>query len=146
MNPKRAICAGFRDDVFATLRESGDTEPLADILPFVAPCGDEFEGLLVAALDAAALRFGQPVPLAVLGEGIAVTPSIRARQLLPLAVALLARHDDLALGALYRAVVARKGLAKVDAPLADVLRALVVQCRAALADNWEVFLLDETPA
>lgn len=142
MNPTRAICAGFREDLLAVLREAGEREPLADLLPFVEPCGSEFEGLLVAALDAAAVRFEQRIPQQVFGERIVVTPTIDARPLLESGIRLLAKHDDLALGALYRAVVTRRGLADVSAPLAALLRALVVQCRAAVANGWDVLLLD----
>ena len=92
MNPSRAICAGFREDLLAILREAGDREPLADLLPFVEPCGSEFEGLLVAALDAAAVRFAQPIPQQVFGERIVVTPTIDARPLLESGIRLPAKH------------------------------------------------------
>lgn len=141
MNPRRAFCAGFPDDLDAILREAGTREPLADLLLFVEPCDAAFEAQLTAALAATADRFGLQPPVTELAASHGVGPGIIRRALTHEAVALLARLDDLALGALYAAVAASSG-ATLTPELAGTLRALVIQARAARVNGWEVWLLD----
>ncbi|MFO1053354.1 MAG: hypothetical protein U1F36_14165 [Planctomycetota bacterium] len=144
MNPARAIGAGFLEDLVEILGADGDREPLADLLPFVEACDARFEVRCVAALDSAARRFGVAAPIAFPGEPFAIGRAIRARRLSPSAVALLARLDDLALGLLYRETASACGESSVAPELAGLLRALVIQCRAATANGWVVLLLEGT--
>ncbi len=146
MRPARAICTGFRDELVATLRELGDTEPLADVLPFVEACGADFADLADAAVSIAAARFGVVAPRMVFGANEAITPKIRVRRLSKDAFTLLARYDDLALGGLYRAVATMRGLGAPTPDLAGLLRAFVIHCRASLANGWDVLLLESDPA
>ena len=142
MNPPRAICTGFLDELVTVLREDGEREPLADILPFVEGCDARFEPRLRAALVSAGAVFGQQVPEHVLGVPFPIGPTIRGRRLDPAAVALLALHDDLALGRLYRETSASCGEGAVTPELAGQLRALVIQCRAAVANGWVVLVVE----
>lgn len=139
-----ATCAGFPADVLPAIAACGTGVELGDHVPFAESFGARDRSIL-AVLVATALRLGDRVPLAVeemfgppIPRGAAV-----ARSLAPAAVSALAAFDDLRLARLWNASWQALGATgAVPADLTQAIRGLVVQCRAAVSNGWEVFVVE----
>lgn len=142
-----ATCAGFRHDVLEAIRAHGARIELGDHVPFTEVFGDGDRGL-VALLVATANRLRDDLPLAfeeMFGPVCVEQDTVHARPLTRAAFAVLAAFDDLALSALWTAAWSALGHAgSPPGEWTEPIRGLVVQCRAAQANGWEVFVVEES--
>src|SRR5690606_11302416 len=142
-----ATCAGFRADLLPAIAAQGATLELGDEVPFSTNFGPADRGL-IAVVVAAARRLRDATPLAV-DEIFAAACETRgspivARPLRPAAVAALACFGDLAVSGPWNEVWTRLGHdGPVPPSLGQPIRELVVQCRAAVANGWEVFVVED---
>jgi hypothetical protein len=140
-----ATCAGFRAEVLPAIAAHGASVELGDELPFTELFAGEDRGLVVV-LVAVAVRLRGAVPLAVeeiLGAPLSGPGAPVVRLLHRAAVDALAAIDDLSLAALWTEALAQLGRPGTPPPdLSQAIRGLVVQCRAAVANGWEVFVVE----
>jgi len=145
-----ATCAGFRGDVLPAVLESGPTVELGDHVPFTELFPGQDRGLLLVVI-AAAVRVGDGLPLAVdemlgaevpdVGDGLRVLTVTRA------AVEAVARIGDTGMARVWNGAWEQLGRAlPVPADLTQSIRGFIVQCRAAVANGWEVFVVERREA
>lgn len=132
----QALAAGFIEDLLPALEECEFGVDLRDVLPFVELVGEGGAARVHAAVDIATADAASPSFTAdrVVGDH-------RVAKLHPVAVTALARFDDLALPALYRSVAQRRCEPAVSPQLAGEIRGLVILCRCAVANGWEVLAI-----
>jgi hypothetical protein len=132
----QALAAGFAADLCTALEDCGFGVDLRDILPFVELVGEGGAARVHAAVAIATADASSPAFTTdrVVGDH-------RVAMLHRAAVAALARFDDLALPALYRAVAQRRFEPAVSPRLAGEIRGLVILCRCAIANGWEVLAI-----
>ncbi|MGE0143034.1 MAG: hypothetical protein AB7I19_04990 [Planctomycetota bacterium] len=131
-----ALAAGFAADLGAAIENCGREEDLRDVLPFVELVGDGAAERIDAAVEFARGGTSTSTFASERTLGCYRVTALRAE-----AVAALARFDDLALPALYRAVALRHGETSVSPRLAGEIRGLVILCRCAIANGWQVLAI-----
>lgn len=141
-----ATCAGFRTDVLPAIVDCGPSVELGDHVPFTELYPGHDRGLLLVVV-AAAVRVSDGLPLAVdemigaevpdVGEDVRVLTVTRA------AVAAVAQIGDTAMARVWDGAWEQLGRPlPVPADLTQAIRGFVVQCRAAVANGWEVFVVE----
>ena len=142
-----ASCAGFRADVLPAIARHGATTELGDEVPFSTGFGSA-DRSLVALVVAAARRRRAVHPLTIdeifTSDAALDASAVAITVLRPIAVDALAAIDDLALSGLWREVSTSLGDREpLPSALGQSIRELVVQCRAAVANGWEVFVVED---
>jgi hypothetical protein len=141
-----ATCAGFRGDVLPEIVACGPTVELGDHVPFTELYPGQDRGLLLVVV-AAAVRAGNGLPLAVdemIGAEIPeVGDALRVLTVTRAAVAAVAEIGDTAMARVWDGAWEQLGRPlPVPADLTQSIRGFIVQCRAAVANGWEVFVVE----
>ncbi|MEY2983259.1 MAG: hypothetical protein RL562_3486 [Planctomycetota bacterium] len=145
-----ATCAGFRDDVLPAVIACGPSVELGDHVPFTELFPGQDRGLLLVVI-AASVRVGDGLPLAVdemIGAEVpGVGESLRVLTVTRAAVEAVARIGDTGMARVWEGAWEQLGrVLPVPADLTQSIRGFVVQCRAAVANGWEVFVIERREA
>ena len=145
-----ATCSGFRDDVLPAVVACGPSVELGDHVPFTELFPDQDRALLFV-LVAAAVRVNDGLPLAVdeiLGPEVPhASDTVRASTVTRAAVGAVAKIGDTAMARVWDAAFEQFGRPlPVPADLTQAIRGFIVQCRAAVANGWEVFVVERREA